>query len=66
MGDRLGIRVAVDILVNLSVRFDSDRGVERENRKICGIFFTSVQVTPILNTAYAAMLKDTSGGTCII
>ena len=84
--DRLGIRVAVDILVNVSVRFwifracvfakhsdwrsqrvfRCDRGVERENRKICGIFFTSVQVTPILNTAYAAMLKDTSGGTCII
>ena len=46
--------------------FRCDRGVERENRKICGIFFTSVQVTPILNTAYAAMLKDTSGGTFII
>ena len=46
--------------------FRCDRGVERENLKICGIFFTSVQVTPILNTAYAAMLKDTSGGTCII
>ena len=46
--------------------FRCDRGVERENRKICGIFFTSVQVTPALNTAYAAMLKDTSGGTSII